>query len=212
MTDSSKYSGFSLSSGTSTRIACGLDPGVTVRRDVRRRGRRVTHSSARFFVLRSFSRERVVVLRGQGCVERSDAWRSTDRDGAPPTADSGSRCSRDSVAGTGWLFHKLENEPQNVGQSEGEGCSAEACCGPLRGEVPRACRRGSVITSDRRYVRLATLPSKGELDSRSWGFDRRCVPGQLAGQSAAVPGRTLRTRVRSPQNAAVALPGFGGVS
>ena len=156
--------------------------------------------------------ERVVVLRGQGCVERSDAWRSTDRDGAPPTADSGSRYSRDSVAGTGWLFHKLGSVPQNVGQCEGEGCNAEACCGPLRGVVSRPCRRGSVITSDRRYVRLATLPSKGELDSRSWGFDRHCVPGQLAGQSAAVPGRTLRKRVRSPQNAAVALPSFGGVS
>ena len=151
--------------------------------------------------------DRVVVLSGQGGVERPDAWQSTDKSGSPPTADSGSRYSRDSMAGTGWQFHKLGSVPQNVRQSEGEGCSAETCRGLLRGEAPRACRRGSVITSDRRYVCLATTPSKGDLGSRSWTFDHHCVPGQPAGQSAAVPGRTLRTRIRSPQNAAVARPG-----
>lgn len=39
---------------------------MTVRRDLGRCGRGVTHGSARFFVLQSFLRERVVVLRGPG--------------------------------------------------------------------------------------------------------------------------------------------------
>ena len=81
--------------------------------------------------------------------------------------------------------------PQNVGQNEGEECSAEACRGPLRGRSSKACQRGSVITSDRQHLHLGNRSPKGELGSRGGAFDHRRVPDRAAVGSAAVTGRRL---------------------
>ena len=82
--------------GTGTGIARGLGPGMTVRRDLRRCGRSVTHNSAQLFSAEIVG-NRLVVLSGQGGVERPDAWRPMHRRGSPPTTGpraGGARATR----------------------------------------------------------------------------------------------------------------------
>ncbi|MCY2986571.1 MAG: hypothetical protein NTY19_01690, partial [Planctomycetota bacterium] len=55
----------------------------------------MTHSSAQLFSA-EIVRNRVVVLSGQGGVERPDAWWSTHRRGSPPTTGPRWRYSRSS--------------------------------------------------------------------------------------------------------------------
>ena len=81
--------------GTSTGIARGFGPSVSRRRGLWRCGRRVTHSSAQLFSA-EMVRNRLVVLSGQGGVERPDAWWSRHQRGSPPTTGPRWRCSRGS--------------------------------------------------------------------------------------------------------------------
>jgi hypothetical protein len=137
---------------------------------------------------------RNVLLSRVGREAESDLTRGGRRTGtgSPLTAGPRWRCSRDSgfsharrqcLRAVAW--------PQRVEQNEGEECSAEACREPLRGRPSRLCQRGSVITSDRRQLRLVNRFPKGELGSRSGFTGRRHVPGPAAVGSAAGPGRRL---------------------
>jgi len=151
----------------------------------------VTRSSAQAFSAEVVA-ERVVVLRGQGGVERPDARRTRDQSGFAARG----RPALAVLARLGFLARRRQclravAWPQHVEQNEDEECSAEACREPLRGRPSRLCQRGSVSTSDRRQLRLVSRSPKGELGSRSSPIDHRRVPEPTAIGMAASPGRRL---------------------
>ena len=164
---------------------------MTLGCDVGRSERRVSRSPAQ-----AFSAEvgwgHVVVLRGQGGVERPEAWGRRDRNGFAAHG----RPTLAVLAQLGFLARRRQclravAWPQHVERNEGEECSVRACREPLRVRSSRVCRRGSVITSDRQHVRLGNRFPKGELGSRSVFTDHRRIPRPTAVGSAAGPGRKL---------------------
>ena len=125
-------------------------------------------------------------------MERPDAWRTRDPNGFAAHG----RPTLAVLAQLGFLARRRQCLragvwPQHVEQSEGEECSAEAGRELLRVRSSRACRRGSVITSDRQHIHLRSGLPKGELGSRSGSFDHRRVPGPTTVGSAAGPDRRL---------------------
>jgi len=108
--------------------------------------RRVSRSPAQAFSA-EVGEEHVVVLRGQGGVERPDAsWRKNLSGFA-----AHDRLTLAVLAQLGFLARRRQclravTWPQHVERNEGEGCSVRACREPLRVRSSRVCRRGSVIT------------------------------------------------------------------
>jgi hypothetical protein len=135
---------FGAFTGTGTGIAVGLGTEVTLVRNLGSNGRRVTRNSAQAFSAEVVE-DRVVVLRGQGGVERPEATRTRDQSwfaarGRPALAV---------LARLGFLARRRQclrtvAWPQHMEQNEDKECSAEACREPLRGRSSRLCQRGSV--------------------------------------------------------------------
>jgi hypothetical protein len=133
--------------------------------------------------------EQLVVLRGQGDVERPDAsWTKN-----PSGFAAHGRPTLAVLAQLGFLARRRQclravAWPQHVERNEGEECSVRACREPLRVRSSSVRRRGSVITSDRQHVRLGNRFRRA-----NW------APERVSPTTDASPGR--RPLVRQPARA-----------